>query len=466
MNFPTLFFCCGCPSNIVARFSYHKIDRWELQHKDHDFATHISNIFFKAIQTIIQQVSNCAWVCIRKGELKGKKLCAKDVKGMSNLNKFLQSPVGYHSLKIYVFPDYVENMKKDIFAMIRQLGPPTFFVTFTSTDHLWQPLCNALEHLHSKHASKPFENILAETIDSKIRKNLVTCSRYYKHRFNAFLTLLKNNKNIFGEVMDYFFVTEFQSRGNEHDHGLLWIRNAPIYGHSSNTTIEHFIDNYLSCDSTLLSEDLERLQTHHHTHTCKKNKKATCRFGFPLPPLDGTMIIHPLDCVQEETKEKAKNLFLVLQEKRYSKTMSFDTFLQELGMSMEEYIVLIRSSISSPTILLKIRPFNVWINPFAKTVPQLWLANADAQCILDSYAAATYCSSYMAKFDRTLTEAFRKIREESTESRDDTIQVIRKLGNALLNFQEMSSRQAVHIVLPLALHCSSLRTIFINTSPH
>jgi hypothetical protein len=35
--------------------------------------------------------------------------------------------------------------------MIQQLGPPTFFVTFTSTERLWDPL---IKDLHTLHASK------------------------------------------------------------------------------------------------------------------------------------------------------------------------------------------------------------------------------------------------------------------------------------------------------------------------
>ena len=108
---------------------------------------------------------------------------------------------------------------------------------------------------------------------------------------------------------------------------------------------------------------------------------------------------------------------------------------------------------------------NTWINPFAKGVPELWLATTDAQFILDSYAATSYCSSYMAKFDRTLTDTFKRTREQSIESKDDNIQIIHKLGNALLEQQEMSSRQAMHIVLSLPLHQSSQKTMFINTSP-
>jgi hypothetical protein len=34
-------------------------------------------------------------------------------------------------------------------------------------------------------------------------------------------------------MKDHFFgggVIEFQNSGNEHDHELLWIKNAPMYG--------------------------------------------------------------------------------------------------------------------------------------------------------------------------------------------------------------------------------------------
>jgi hypothetical protein len=36
--------------------------------------------------------------------------------------------------------------------------------------------------------------------------------------------------SIFGHLLDFFFVTKFQSHESQHDHGLLWVANAPIYG--------------------------------------------------------------------------------------------------------------------------------------------------------------------------------------------------------------------------------------------
>jgi hypothetical protein len=50
-------------------------------------------------------------------------------------------------------------------------------------------------------------------------------------------------------------VTNFQNRGRRHDHGLLWIKDAPIYRKNVEIFFENFVDKYLSCDSTTIGYD-------------------------------------------------------------------------------------------------------------------------------------------------------------------------------------------------------------------
>jgi hypothetical protein len=40
---------------------------------------------------------------------------------------------------------------------------------------------------------------------------------------------MKDN-SILGHLLDFFFAIEFQSCRSQHDHGLLWVASAPIYG--------------------------------------------------------------------------------------------------------------------------------------------------------------------------------------------------------------------------------------------
>jgi hypothetical protein len=71
----------------------------------------------------------------------------------------------------------------------------------------------------------------------------------------------------------------------------------------------------------------------------------------------------------------------------------------------------------------------------------------------------------MTKVDKSMTNAFRRIHKEHEKIKIDAMQMICTLGNTLLNLQQMSTQQAVHIVLALPLNNSSRECIFINTSP-
>ena len=71
----------------------------------------------------------------------------------------------------------------------------------------------------------------------------------------------------------------------------------------------------------------------------------------------------------------------------------------------------------------------------------------------------------MTKLDKTMTSMFKHIREEHKQTNVDVVQTITRLGKALLNLQQMSSQQAVYIVLSLPLNASSRKCIFNNTSP-
>jgi hypothetical protein len=108
-----------CDDDIVKRFSYQKIVKWELLHASGDFSYHTTNLFFKMVRTIIDKVLSCMWIRIRKGQLQGRKLLEKDVKYKPNLEKILKSDIGYIDFKnIHISPDYFQHIKKNVFAMI------------------------------------------------------------------------------------------------------------------------------------------------------------------------------------------------------------------------------------------------------------------------------------------------------------------------------------------------------------
>ena len=56
-----------------------------------------------------------------------------------------------------------------------------------------------------------------------------------------------------------------------------------------------FIDKYITCalpDETKLSNLVKRMQTHHHTTTCRKTYGVAYRFNTPWAPSGKTRIVH------------------------------------------------------------------------------------------------------------------------------------------------------------------------------
>ncbi len=146
-----------------------------------------------------------------------------------------------------------------------------------------------------------------EDIFKLVRGDHVTCARYYNHKMKCLCKLLSLTNTLFGQVEDIFFVTKFQGRRSEHDHGLLWIKDAPKYGININYEIESFVDIYIICDNFLLPKTLHESQFHCHKWTyCKKNQ-PTCRFHFPLLP---PQILSPLLNQDKKITIKSTNPFL------------------------------------------------------------------------------------------------------------------------------------------------------------
>jgi hypothetical protein len=120
--------------------------------------------------------------------------------------------------------------------MIQQLGLSTFFIKFTSAKNCWDPLVASVSNLHRKRKRKKQTDTLENNdIDYLIRKDPVTCTRYYIHIINALRQLICHDEKNFVKISNYFFVTELWNRGNEHDHALLWIESARVYGAGNNS---------------------------------------------------------------------------------------------------------------------------------------------------------------------------------------------------------------------------------------
>ncbi|XP_033756117.1 uncharacterized protein LOC117338862 [Pecten maximus] len=433
--------------------SYSDLAKWELRSVDRRAAASVPNIFFKLNKIQRKQVADKVNLAIRRKKSDGNKITASDAQNPEIADKIVSLNEGYYIFRtLRNSPAYLSSRKKDVFAMIRQIGLPTWFMSLSSADTRWNELLKTLAVLSGTPCSdQQIRNMTWSEKVKLVQKDPVTCSRYFDQRVQVFMnTVLKSEHAPIGSVTDTFQRIEFQNRGSPHVHMMIWTENAPKYNIDSEEDIIRYVDKHVTC-SLAVDDDMQefiKMQVHKHSKTCKKGGRSVCRFGFPLPPLPNTMLLEPLETDIETGCD-----------------MSYEEFLTEVVQIEEaEYIKCIRSSLKGPKIFLKREPKEMRVNYYNTTVLQAWKANLHLQFVLDPYACAMYIVSYISKSQRGMSTMLEQASKEAAEGNIDLKRQVRHIGNKFLNFVEISAQEASYLVLQMPLTRASREVIFINTS--
>lgn len=179
---------------------------------------------------------------MKRCKTKGRTFTAADFKHGNAAEEIAKLDDGFKIFRcLRGSPPYWEAAKKDIFAMIRQLGIPTWFLSLSAAETRWTSLLSILAFLIDGKRFTPEEMLKAtwETRCRLIRSDPVTCARHFQHRVERFYHhILKSSASPLGILNDSFYRIEFQQRGSPHVHGLLWIEGAPHIGEEDDATVE------------------------------------------------------------------------------------------------------------------------------------------------------------------------------------------------------------------------------------
>ena len=472
LAFPTIY--CGqrmTPAHErLVHVSYADICKWEVRASDRRVAKSVPNLFFKMKKLSIKQVLDKANFAIRRCKTKGKRLTAKDMMDDNVRDSLARADEGYRIFKeLRNSPAYLQKRKKDVFAMIRQLGIPSLFMSLSANDLNWIPLLKVLsKFVNNTDLTDEEASELSWAEKTKlVQSDPVTCARYFDYRVQLFMEHVMKSSAL-GDIHDFFWRIEFQKRGSPHVHMLVWIRGAPVYGVNTDDEIAAFIDKGVSC-SALGNASVVDLQRHKHSKTCRKGRKPICRFGFPIPPMEATCILTPLDeeelAEEENHQENLKEIKDKLNEIPANDDVSFPDFLDSMGMSRDTYFKAVRSELSGPKVYLKRRPSESRINPYLVDGGDLWKANHDVQFCLDSFAVASYIVSYINKDDKGMSALMEQACKEAKEGNKTLKEQVRHIGNKFINAVEVSAQEAVYLILQMPLTKASRQVVFINTSP-
>ncbi|XP_061193259.1 uncharacterized protein LOC133201473 [Saccostrea echinata] len=470
LSFPTIF--CGkgrLPDDErQVRVSYADLAKWELRSVDRRAVQSVPNLFFKLKKIQMKQVTDKCNLALRKCKTKGKSMTANEMKNPENVSNLVRHNEGFFVFRqLRNSPAYLETRKKDVFAMIRQLGLPTWFMSLSAADTRWNNLIRALGVLNDgkEYTDEQIDSMAWFEKSKLVQKDLITCTRYFDHRFRIFMnSVLRCDHHPIGIVKDFFYRIEFQQRGSPHVHMIVWIENAPKYHESSEKEIVNYVDKYLKCEKNE-EDDFTGLQVHKHSQTCKKRGKTVCRFGFPLPPLEETLILEPLECDVDKYRKMYEEIQKRLNDMKNGCDLSYKELLSTVLKISEDYIKCIRSSLRGPKVFLQRRPCDIRVNSYNSVVLDAWKANIDIQYILDPYACTMYIVSYISKSQRGMIDLLNRAAKEAREGNLDIKRQVRHIGNHFLNSVEVGAQEAAYLVLQMPLTKASRDVVFINTSP-
>ena len=344
---------------------YSDICKSELRHSDRRVAQCIENIFFKLKKLQMKIILGKCQIALRKHKTKGKKITAGELKKEGALDKLVHLDEGYRFLRaLRGSPPYFEKSKKDLFAMIRQLGSATLFCSFSAAETKWNHLLRMLGELtdHRIFSDDELNALSWEEKSRLIQSDPVTCARHFDFQVQQLIVkFLQSDCAPLGKIADWFYRVEFQQRGSPHIHMLLWIEGAPKFGDDSDENVCKFVDKIISCSKPASDCELSELvsrQEHKHSFTCKKKFQKQCRFHFPQPPMKSTQILYPLSDIEEisvlnQHRATWKEINEQLNDMKEGDNISFEELFNKLGVAEDEYILAIRSSLSRATIFFE-----------------------------------------------------------------------------------------------------------------
>ena len=333
----------------------------------------------------------------------------------SNLCNMMQSLRGTNQ--------YWYLRRSELKCMIAEYGSPTFFLTFSCAEYY---SADIKEYLLKVNDVPPSYNI-----GRLCTEDPISVSRQFSLKFHEFFNKIIINGRVLGQVDQFYWKKEYQARGAPHYHALVWICNAPVIGVSKEEDVIKFIDDRITChipkkDSCPeLYNLVTKYQMHKCSNYCKRKRKFSsntfitkCKFGFPRPGSDKTIINN----VKESMKAEKK----IYHVKR-----------DEEEVRINDY---------NPLILL------------------LWKANVDIQFVSESsLALADYVSGYVTKAEKShLQDIWQEVSSDKT-----LYGRLFSFGLRCLSTREVGLYEASDILLGDSLYKKSVTIQYIDVSmPH
>ena len=474
-----------------------------LMNADNRFAKDTNYIFYCQYLSELKQVIDKTQISMRKSIKSGSNnstSVTEAVQNTSDLKTLIRKDEALRFLQpIRGTPSYWEGAQKDLFAMLRQLGIPTWFCSFSAAEFRWRDMVNVI--LKQQADTRTAED-LDWTEKSKILKsNPVTVARMFDHRFRIFLReVILSPANPIGYVNDFFFRVEFQQRGSPHVHCLFWVKDAPKLDKDGEDAVCDFIDQYVTCK---LPSKIDNPELHDIVNSVQQHSKKTPRISVQIDDTNGgkrpgksepsstdcdkplstssqidstdgesdqespsTNNEKSLQAQESATKDKKQEALKLLGKvweavQKTDQTMTCKDLFETLGLDQSRYEDAHMTLASRQSVVLERNPSEVWVNQYNAHLLRCWDANMDIQFVLDPFSCIVYIISYISKAEREMGMLLQQTKIESEEGNLNARQTMKVIGSTYLNHREVGVQEAVYRVCGLHMKECSRQVVYI-----
>ena len=450
-----------------------------LQSYENRFAMNSEYVFFLQSELEEEKIRSSISVAIRKGK-SSQHLSPSNFQNVHSVKEVINTDTCYRTFNtVRGSPFYWSRFGKDILAMVKQIGPPTFFCSFSAADRRWPEFAKAIlvqqGRVDDAALDEYIENLSWTEYCTVINQNPVSALEMFNRRFEHFQReVILSNVESLGKIKAYVSRIEFQSRGWPHRHCLYWseLGNCETL---STDEMEKIAGAYVTCelpsnDDPLYQTVLE-VQRHSkgHSKTCRKTGK-TCRFGFPHPPSENVFMTgNKISCKQvpQETLnnlgKKVTNLKTALED--IDSAISTEELLQKFDLTQEDLELFLKCTSKKDQVFLKRSPQEIWINNYNKILLPLWNGNCDVQLVLSIESLIYYLIGYVSKGERSVMRIVEEAKKEARQGNVEPIAELRKLGNAYLTNREISVMEAITRAYGFPLTETPTTVVYLPVDP-
>ena len=102
-------------------------------------------------------------------------------------------------------------------------------------------------------------------------------------------------------------------------------------------------------------------------------------------------------------KQNSQKVLIVINSLPKDEDIDFEQFLTKCGLTYDQYLSAVKSSLKKKQVLLKRTVKDTRINAYNLQILKIWQANMDLQAVLDPWTVCVYIASYIMKSQRGIS---------------------------------------------------------------